>query len=65
LGFDNHGVPLEVVAVELAGGDLLVIHAMKMHPEYQPYLEEGTDAKASDRRARRRRTRAAQRHRAR
>jgi hypothetical protein len=34
LGPDQHGVPLEVVAVELAGGDLLVIHAMQMRAKY-------------------------------
>lgn len=32
---DNHGVPLEVLAIELADGDLLVIHAMKMRSKYQ------------------------------
>lgn len=34
LGPDRHGVPLEVMAVELAGGDLLVIHAMKLRRTY-------------------------------
>jgi hypothetical protein len=34
LGPDQSGVPLEVVAVELADGDLLVIHAMRMRPRY-------------------------------
>ena len=32
---DNHGVPLEVLAIELADGDLLVIHAMRMRSQYQ------------------------------
>lgn len=27
---DNRGVPLEVLAIELSDGDLLVIHAMRM-----------------------------------
>jgi hypothetical protein len=30
LGPDVNGVPLEVVAVELASGDLIVIHAMRL-----------------------------------
>lgn len=34
LGPDNRGVPLEVIAVELADGDLLVIHAMKLRRKY-------------------------------
>ena len=34
LGPDEHGLPLEVVAVDLADGDLLVIHAMKMRAAY-------------------------------
>jgi hypothetical protein len=34
LGPDQHGVPLEVVAVELADGDVLVIHAMQMRAKY-------------------------------
>lgn len=32
---DRQGVPLEVGAVELESGDLLVIHAMKMCKVYQ------------------------------
>jgi hypothetical protein len=34
LGPDDRGVPLEVVAVELRDGDLLVIHAMRMRAKY-------------------------------
>jgi hypothetical protein len=34
LGPDKRGVPLEVIAVELADGDLLVIHAMKLRRKY-------------------------------
>lgn len=30
LGPDGQGVPLEVIGVELADGDLLVIHAMRL-----------------------------------
>ena len=30
LGPNSHGVPLEVIAIELAAGDLLVIHGMKL-----------------------------------
>lgn len=61
LGFDAGGLPLEVIAVELANGDLLVIHAMKMHAEYHRYVEKDADAKASDRRTRRRRARTSHR----
>lgn len=35
LGPDQHGVPLEVLAIELAGGELLVIHAMKLRRRYR------------------------------
>ncbi|MFH1475328.1 MAG: hypothetical protein ABIG85_05655 [Chloroflexota bacterium] len=34
LGPDNRGVPLEVMAVERANGDVLVIHAMRMREKY-------------------------------
>ena len=36
LGVDDRGVPLEVIGVELASGDLLVIHAMRMRRRYRP-----------------------------
>ncbi len=35
LGPDGNGVPLEVVGLELADGDLLVIHAMKLRRAYR------------------------------
>ena len=35
LGPDEQGVPLEVMAIELADGDLLVIHAMRLRPKYR------------------------------
>jgi hypothetical protein len=35
LGPDQHGVPLEVLAVELAGGELLVIHVMRLRRKYE------------------------------
>ena len=34
LGPDSHGIALEVVGVELADGDILVIHAMKLRRKY-------------------------------
>jgi hypothetical protein len=37
LGPDGNGVPLEVVALELATGDLLVIHAMRMRRKYRDH----------------------------
>jgi hypothetical protein len=40
LGPDNGGVPLEVVAVELANGDLLVIHAMRLRDRYAAEYEK-------------------------
>jgi hypothetical protein len=40
LGDDAHGVPFEVVAVTNDSGDLRVIHAMKLRPEYQREYEE-------------------------
>lgn len=35
LGPDPRGVPLEVMGVELADGDLLVIHAMRLRAKYR------------------------------
>ena len=40
LGDDEHGVALEVVAVENASGDLRVIHAMNLRPKYRQEYEE-------------------------
>ena len=35
LWHDWNGVPLEVVAMDLASGDLVVVHAMKMRKSYE------------------------------
>jgi hypothetical protein len=40
LGDDADGVALEVMAVELEGGDLYVIHAMDLRERYRPQYEE-------------------------
>ncbi len=40
LGDDEVGVPLEVLAVELADGVLLVIHAMPLRDKYLKQYEE-------------------------
>ena len=40
LGDDEEGQPLEVVAVGLDDGALLVIHAMEMRERYRPFYEE-------------------------
>ena len=40
LGDDADGVPLEVMAVELSGDDLYVIHAMPLRVKYRPHYEE-------------------------
>jgi hypothetical protein len=40
LGDDEHGVPLEIVAVADRTGDLRVIHAMKLRPKYQTEYDE-------------------------
>lgn len=40
LGDDAHGVPLEVVAVANAAGDLRVIQAMKLREKYRREYEE-------------------------
>lgn len=40
LGPDMNGVPLEVLAIELADGDLLVIHAMRMRQKYRDAFAE-------------------------
>lgn len=42
LGDDEHFVPLEVMAMELDDGDLLVIHAMKLRRKYREAYEEVT-----------------------
>ncbi|MCB0863909.1 MAG: hypothetical protein KDB66_12000 [Solirubrobacterales bacterium] len=39
LGDDPFGTPLEVIAVELNEGDLLVIHAMKLRKRYEEQYE--------------------------
>lgn len=40
LGDDENGVALEVMAVELESGDLLVIHAMPLRDRYLEQYEE-------------------------
>jgi hypothetical protein len=40
LGDDAQGVALEVMAVELSGGDLLVIHAMPLRKKYEKVYQE-------------------------
>ena len=40
LGDDADGVALEVMAVELSGGALHVIHAMPLRERYRPQYEE-------------------------
>lgn len=43
LGPDPNGVMLEVVALEIENG-LLIIHAMKMRSHYRPFLKRKRDA---------------------
>lgn len=43
LGPDPNGVMLEVMAVEVEQG-LLIIHAMKMRPQYRPFLKKERNA---------------------
>ena len=40
LGDDSDGIPLEVMAVELEDGSLLVIHAMPLRDRYRESYEE-------------------------
>lgn len=40
LGDDANGVPVEVMAIELEDGDLLVIHAMPLRDRYRKQYEE-------------------------
>ena len=40
LGDDQHGMPLEVMAVELEPGELLVIHCMPLRPKYLAQYQE-------------------------
>jgi hypothetical protein len=40
LGDDAKGLALEVMAVELGNGDLMVIHAMKLSERYRDWYEE-------------------------
>jgi hypothetical protein len=46
LGDDQRGVPLEIAGIELDSGDLLVIHAMKLRPEYEPQYIEALAARS-------------------
>jgi hypothetical protein len=39
-GWDQHGVPLEVIAIEEDDGALLVLHAMKLRRRYR-FLMKG------------------------
>ena len=40
LGDDEDGVALEVMAVELEDGGILVVHAMRLRREYREFYEE-------------------------
>lgn len=40
LGDDEAGIALEVMAVELEGGDLYVVHAMPLRDRYRAEYEE-------------------------
>ena len=40
LGDDEMGAALEVVAVELQTGGILVIHAMELREQYRPHYDE-------------------------
>jgi hypothetical protein len=40
LGDDQEGAALEVMAVELQGGELHVIHVMDLRERYRPQYEE-------------------------
>ncbi len=40
LGDDADGMPLEVMAIKLTSGDLLVIHAMEMREKYRERYTE-------------------------
>ena len=40
LGPDPRGIPLEVVGVELADGDLLIIHAMRLRERHRDDYNE-------------------------
>jgi hypothetical protein len=42
LGLDRGGVPLEVVGIELEGGDVVVIHVMVMRRRYRSTFMEVT-----------------------
>ena len=43
LGDDSEGVALEVMAIELDDGGLLVIHAMPLRPQYREQYEEAKE----------------------
>jgi len=43
-GFDHHGNPLEILAIEDEEEDrMVVIHAMKLRKKYQHLLQEGSN----------------------
>ena len=39
LGLDQHGLPLEVAAIETAPGEWIVIHAMRLREKFRSDLE--------------------------
>lgn len=39
LGLDDHGVALEVAAVEVGADELIVIHAMRLRRKFRPEFE--------------------------
>jgi hypothetical protein len=40
IGDDKHGVPLEVIGIELDDGDLMIIDAQKLRPNYKKLYEQ-------------------------
>ena len=48
LGDDAKGTTLEVMAVELEGGSLLVIHAMPLRDRYRKQYEEVKNGEAQE-----------------
>lgn len=48
LGDDAEGIALEVMAVELEDGSLLVIHAMPLRDRYRKQYEEAKDGEGEE-----------------
>jgi hypothetical protein len=41
IGPARDGAPLELGVLDLTGEDLVIVHAMRLHPKFYPFLQQG------------------------